>query len=854
MTEPDAGHDDLMRLARIREIFDNALELEGGARSAYLDEACGGDAELRREVEDFLGAYHRSPGTWENPVADLLLGVLRESGSSLKEGTRIGRYEIIRQIGYGGMGAVYEAIRADDQFRKHVAIKFLRSGIEGDHAIRRFRRERQILANLNHRNITSLLDGGVTHDGQPYIVMEYVDGQPITTWCDQRRLGLPERLLLLRQVCGAVQHAHQKLVVHRDLKPGNILVTEDGTVKLLDFGIAQLLQTDTMEGELPVTQGSMRAYTPEYASPEQVRGESVLTASDIYSLGVVSCELLTRHRPFDFKSLNTSQTMETILYKEPPVPSMLLTDADVEMLGARSLPRLVRRVTGDLDAIVLQALRKEPERRYSTVEQMNRDFQRYSDGLPVSARIDGLGYRIGKFIRRHKFESIVSGAFLVSVLGGTITSVRAANQAEIARNRAEVERAKTDQVNEFLVGMLSSADPRESGSNVTVAEVLHKAAASVAEADLDPELEAQIRHTLAQTFQSLGLNREAGEHAERAYRLRLGIYGDTDQRTSYSLSYVAGAAEARGDFVVAESIARVNLEMQRKMPVIDPPSLATTLDNLARMIEHQGRLADAMPIKEEALSLRRAQKDTADMEDISYTLANLAVSYLYLENFTKAESLAREGLDNTAQHRGVESFEYGIMLRTLTSVLNEQKRFEAADSTIRQSRDILARVAGVQHAEYVRTVAQLAELRYTMGDMEGAVAAGQEVVSRIGDTFHESESSAATSLRVLGMALDSLRRYDEGGEALYRSLEIRRKYLPAEHWAIASSESYWGRHLGIVGRNAEAETLLLRAYVRLADARGESAAVTKLTARWIEQFMTKQGRHKEAAIWRARAE
>ncbi|MCC6928158.1 MAG: serine/threonine protein kinase, partial [Gemmatimonadaceae bacterium] len=277
------------RLARIRELFDSALEMPTEARSDYLARACGDDRTLRAEVESLLAALDRGSATWDRPLGSVLADAAAMGDDEAAVGRRIGAYELTRLIGYGGMGAVYEGVRADDQFQKRVALKFLRRGLEGDLAIRRFRYERQILAHLNHKNIAALLDGGVTPDGQPYIVMEFVDGLPITTFATQRRLDIPQRLQLLRQVCAAVQHAHQHLVVHRDLKPGNILVATDGTVKLLDFGIARLLREGEGADQLPPTQGGAHAFTPDYASPEQVRGLPVATSSDLYSLGVIAC-------------------------------------------------------------------------------------------------------------------------------------------------------------------------------------------------------------------------------------------------------------------------------------------------------------------------------------------------------------------------------------------------------------------------------------------------------------------------------------------------------------------------------------------------------------------------------------
>src|SRR5690606_24378310 len=273
-------------------------------------------------------------------------------------------YEIGDRIGIGGMGDVYHAVRADAEFSMQVAIKFLRRSAESDLALRRFRYERQILANLNHRNIAGLPDGGVTEDGQPYFVLELVEGKPITEWCDQRHLDVPARLALFRQVCTAVQHAHRHLVIHRDLKPGNILVTDDGTVKLLDFGIAKLLREEEGADQLPATQGGGRVFTPEYAAPEQVRGLPADTGVDVYALGVVLFELVTGRRPFDLTGKLIAEIEDIVVNRPPPRPSSLVTAQRAEALGSRSAGRAAATIRGDVDAIILMALRKESERRY----------------------------------------------------------------------------------------------------------------------------------------------------------------------------------------------------------------------------------------------------------------------------------------------------------------------------------------------------------------------------------------------------------------------------------------------------------------------------------------------------------
>ena len=438
------------RWERVKELFGAALERELGERSAFLREACGEDDALRSEVESLLSSYRREDIFIETPAAESILEVPRETQS----GQRIGSYRIIREIGRGGMAVVYLAVRADDAYRKRVAIKLVKDCADLEEIRRRFRNERQTLASLDHPNIVKLLDGGATEDGSPYLVMDYVEGMPITEYCDTRQLSITERLELFQIVCGAVHHAHQNLVIHRDLKPGNILVTGEGTPKVLDFGIAKLLNPEFSAQTLLMTQADRRLMTPEYASPEQVRGQPITTATDIYSLGVLLYELLTGHRPYRLKGQTLHEMERVICVEEPEKPSTVvtrpavivspdgttqstLTPQFVSQTREGRPEKLRRRLLGDLDNIVLMALRKEPQRRYASAEQFSQDIRRHLEGLPVTARPATLGYRASKFIHRHTAAVSSAAIVLLMLIAGIIATTREARIARTERARSE---------------------------------------------------------------------------------------------------------------------------------------------------------------------------------------------------------------------------------------------------------------------------------------------------------------------------------------------------------------------------------------------------------------------------------
>ena len=583
-----------------------------------------------------------------------------------------------------------------------------------------------------------------------------------------------------------------------------------------------------------------------------MRGLPVATASDLYALGVIASELVAGARPFRFEGQLFAEMQALICEAPAPAPSTLVTAAHAATVGpgGTRVARLKRQLAGDVDAIVLQLLRKEPARRYASAEQLGEDLRRVLDGRPVLARRDALGYRAAKFLRRRRVEVAAGAVVVASLLGGIAAAAR---QARVA----DMERAKMEQVNSFLATMLAAVDPaNSSGRDVTVAEVLTQAARDVAQQRLAPEIEAELRQTIGQTFYGLGMYDSAGVHIERAYDLRRQVHGALDQRTAQSFSWRVLMAEARAEFAVAESLARLDVEMQRRMPrgQRNAAQLATALDNLARMIEHQGRLDDAFPIKLESIGIRRAGNDSASLSSLPYALNNLSVSYTYKGDYPRADSLMREAMEVERRIRGPASMYAGNMLRAWASLKDEMGERAVADSLVRESIRILRVALGPTHADYLRSLAMLAQLRYTSNDMPGTIEVAREVEAQIGKGLHEGEPSAAAVLQALGLALDSLRRFEAADSALARSLAIRRKYMPPDHWAIASSESVYGYHLGRMGRHAEAERILTGAYEKMAAARGADAYVTRRVAVRLAELMEKLGRTADARRWRDRGE
>src|SRR5579872_1578437 len=434
----------------VKEKLQAALDLEPEKRRAYLDQAAGSDPELRRELESLLVAHEKAGTDFLNsPTAPVTAIAASTERSEIFIGRRIGPFQIINQIGAGGMGEVYRAFRVDE-YEKEVAIKVVRAGQESGFSLSRFKNERQILARLDHPNIARLLDGGTTDDGLPYFVMDFIEGRPIDEYCVSHKLPTEDRLRLFSQVCSAVQYAHQRLIIHRDIKPGNILVTSDGTPKLLDFGIAKILDAEAPAGQYEPTLTIFRALTPGYASPEQVKGETITTATDVYSLGVVLYELLTGRHPYRKPNSTAQEMSRAVCEVEPEKPSTAVKRRNPdEIAEPRSLAlsdgrdnsteKLSKRLRGDIDNIVLMALRKEPQRRYASVEQFSEDIRRHLENLPVLARKDTVSYRTSKFINRHKAGVVTAILLALTLLGALAITLW---EARVARQQAAVARAQ----------------------------------------------------------------------------------------------------------------------------------------------------------------------------------------------------------------------------------------------------------------------------------------------------------------------------------------------------------------------------------------------------------------------------
>jgi serine/threonine protein kinase len=666
---------------RLKPLFHAALDMGPAEREAFLAGACADEA-LRRQVEELL-ASHEEPGDFLDSPA--LVGAADVGG---REGRLIGPYQIVREIGHGGMGSVFLAVRADDQYRKQVAIKLIRRGMDTDLIIRRFTMERQILANFEHPNIARLLEGGSTEDGLPYFVMEYIEGRPLTEYCEARQCTNTERLKLFRQVCNALQYAHQNLVVHRDIKPSNILVTPEGVPKLLDFGIAKLLSPGWAEAS-EATASVVRLMTPEYASPEQLRGLPINTGSDVYSLGVVLYELLTGRHPYRLHSRRPEEVADVVLREEPEKPSSAgggqgaddwnITDparrtTDGEPTGRTNRrpaipnPKLLR---GDLDNIVLKALRKEPERRYASVQEFSEDIRRHLEGLPVTASPDTFAYRARKFVRRHKAGALAAAAVVITLLTATAIT---AWQARVARaERAKAEQRFNDvrklansvvfELHDSIQDLPGSTPSRE----LLVSRALEYLDKLAGEAGREPSLQLELAAAYDKIgdiqggfgTSNLGQRRQAGESYRKALAIREALASapnGVDFRRQLATSYTKLGdiswieVDMNGALEFYEKGLAINQKLAAEAPndVQIRSELAISYRNFGYMHGANGRAAESLENCRTAVAIfeELANADTSNTK-LQYELAlsydkTAEVITGLTENHAEALSLMRK--------------------------------------------------------------------------------------------------------------------------------------------------------------------------------------------------------------------
>ncbi len=830
------------RFTRIQELFHAALERPTAERAAFLA-ASGEDDGLRGEVAAMLDHHQKAFGWFEELGERLDRAAPGEIDASAWGGaTEIGPYRLQRLIGRGGMGAVFLAERADGQFERQVAVKLIRPGQASEDAVRRFLAERQILSRLQHPAIARLYDGGVTANGLPYYVMEYVDGAPVTLWCDERRLPIQDRLRLFQTICEAVDYAHRNLTVHRDLKPGNILVTAEGRAKLLDFGIAKLLAApDAPAPALTATRH--RPLTPEYAAPEQFSGGAVTTATDVYGLGVVLYELLAGRRPHGAKTTSWEELERAVAGEEPAAPSAAVDEAAAGARGSR-LDKLRKALAGDLDKICIKALHKEPDRRYHSAAQLRDDIGRHLNGLPVAARPDTRRYRAAKFVRRHRAGvATAAGVFLLVAGFAAVVAVQAVRLAR--------ERDKARRVSELFVDLFTVADPdRARGETVSVREILDRGAESIDRglAGQD-DVQSSLMETVGRVYHKLGLYERAAPLLEKAVVLKARAFGVEDREVAEATHRLGLLLNDQGRYDAAIMTLQRALELRRKTLGPQDPLLAQSMTYLGLAHLRKGDIKAAEPLFTEAVS-RHRRTGRAPPADFADSLTGLAMLHYGKGAYAVSEPLMREALGLQRTALGADHPQIADTLNNLGSVLSRLGRDAEAEPIQREALAIHRKTRGGDHPRVATTLNNLALILFVRGDYAGAEPLYRESLAIRRVKLAAAHPDLAQSLSNLGLLLQNTERFDESEKLYAEALAIRRKTLGPRHVNIVQSLNNLGQLLQAKGDPARAEALLRESLDMVRALLGGQHPFTAISLNNLASALDDRGNTEAEALYR----
>ena len=774
----------------IEPIVDRVLELGPAERQSYYERESIAD-ELRAAVEAALGDDDGDDKSFELGIEAMMPDALAELPTEVIElppqPLRFGAYRVLSELGEGGMGKVYLAERDDGQFEQRVALKVIGSPIFTDEHRARFLQERQILARLQHPAIASLLDGGVTDDGMPFFALEAIDGVPIVQYCDDERLDIDRRIRIFIDVCEAVQYAHRNLVVHRDIKPSNILVTADGKVKLLDFGLAKMLGDS--DQNLTPTQG--RVMTPRYAAPEQVMGQAITTATDVYGLGVVLYELLVGRPPYQPADDDPLSMAVAIAESEPTPLTLALNEAtwagkpspdECAQQRDSTLRELRRRLEGDLESVVLKALRKEPAERYLSVEALANDLQHYLDGLPVGALKGRLSHRLAKFVQRNRLPLTSSALLMVSILAGLAATTWQASLATRERDRAREAEARATAINQFLLeDLLRAADPEiAQGREPTISDFLRQAQQRVDTAFRDqPALEAAVRDSLGQTLLGLGKFEQARAQLERALDLQVNTLGVGAATSSTSEARLALLRSREGDYDSA--LEEIEGVLARQSTALGHSSPEAIESRLIRAQILQGKSEYVAAERE----LRAALDDLGDSDDawrLELRLLNeLARALEHQRKMTEAEQLSMRIVELQRERLGPDHPDLAEAMTNLAANQRRMSKDEEALDNLEQALDLRRRVLGKEHPDTLSSLRELGRLHIRLDRFDRAEPVFREQLAGMTSLFGDSHPQVGRAYENLAIANAGQDEVVDAERYYRRAYEVYRRSLGEDH-------------------------------------------------------------------------
>ncbi len=764
---------DSSRWDRIQTVFHGAADLPNSQQRAFLASACDGDDSLIAEVQALLDEDAKGSSLLDRNMADVAHDVLDDPASRALPFKEFGPYRMLKMLGEGGMGVVYLAERID--LHSQVAIKVLRDAWVSPARRKRFSSEQQTLAQLNHPSIARLYDADTLPDGTPLLVMEYVDGVSLIEYCKQHDSSLGERLKLFRSVCEAVQYAHGRAVIHRDLKPSNILVKDEGTVRLLDFGIAKHLEDSDASPDL--TRTNVRFMTPAYASPEQIRGDRVGIQSDVYSLGVILYELLCGGVPFDFSNRTPGEAEATILESEPVKPSAVAWRA-TESTGASSpSPPVTPAAWADLDVLCLTAMHKDPQRRYRSVEALIRDIDHYRKGEPLDAQPDSLRYRTGKFVRRN-LRAVTAAALVFSIVVGLIVfyTLRLAK----ARNAALAEAARTQRIERFMEDLFQGdAESTGPADDLRVVTVLERGEKQARALDGDPETQADLYQTLGVMYDQLAKYDRADSLLKAALNQRKAIYGPDSAKVAESLVALAYLRGDQAQLADAELFARQGLEMSKRHLPPGHPVVARAMMTLGRTLDNRGTYDEAIPILEEAIRLQSGP--TGVPADLSATLGELANTHYYLGHYDISKSLNERALHMDEQIYGDRNPNVAQDLTNLADIQYQWGNYSEAERLQRRALGIMQAWYGADHPETADDMTILGKYLIAEGHAEEASTILRQSLDILETKYGKVHPRVAYAVGELGSAMQKQGNLDEAEADFRRQAEIYKSVYGENH-------------------------------------------------------------------------
>lgn len=790
----------------MQSLFHEAAELPRDDRLAFLEASCGGDAQLVADVMALLEADEAPAEIFDSSVADIADQIITDRNTPVIPVHTFGAYHVTEVLGEGGMGVVYLAKR--DDLGSRAAVKILRDAWLSPARRERFAAEQRTLAQMEHPSIARLFDSGTLSEGTPWFVMEYVEGTPITDYCRTHDCSLRDRLVLFRQICEAVQYAHQNLVIHRDLKPSNILVRADGTVKLLDFGISKHLES--LDAQAEQTRTAARMMTPAYASPEQIRGGAVGTHTDVYSLGVVLYELLVGRLPFDLSNRSPGEAEAIILEREPERPSAAARRMDLVSGRAPHHRDIGKGQWADLDVLVQKAMHKDPARRYQTVFALERDIDHFLRNEPLEARGDSARYRLAKFTSRHRRTiTVAAGTFIAIVALVVFYTLRLTS----ARNLALAEQAKAERIQGFTLNLLQGGDEEVGpADSLRVVTLVDRGVQEAQTLEREPATQAQLYETLGGLYQKLGNFPRADSLLKKSLAQRMKLFGPVHPDVAQSLIALGMLRDAEADFDSAEAFISQALAVMKQVQPPNEAGVRKATASLGRVLSDKGDYDRAIPILNEAVRLEEAQGRPTT--DLSVVMSDLANTEFYAGNYARSDTLNRRVLAIDHRLYGARHPHIADDLMNLGAIQLEFQKFADAEPFYREALAITRSWYGNNHPETASALTQLGRTLVSEKKFSDAVIMLREALDIQERVYGPVHPRVASALNELGRASQQQGNLDDAEKDFRRVVDIYRKVYNDKHYTISIALSNLAGVYRDRKQYAEAERLFNEAITR----------------------------------------